>query len=482
VIYFVPDRYAGEFREIRRILKSNQPLRPLPLQGSVSEAAVLNSVSSTGCPYPRDIDPNLMDSKIPAQARIGGAAAAFSARLRLCQQGRGSEVPGGCASVCYAESPATPPISQPTAVACTALPRPESRFGVGDINQADPPLLVTAKVLQGWDDCEKVKLRTQWSMLRMAFALQKYRGLQTIMTGYGYVASIQTLVADIDALRQPGESLAGAAYRVGQLLCDGVDLRTVLGKVVNRDTVARFLPKNPKPQKIVPPSPVRVLANGITPLDDLALQGFARDNNVILIIRNSNVFAARWVGYPGAAAKPMALKAKSLSPPANAENLTAAQRADEARYAPYYGLASARGLSVVERNAITKSGYVIQPQCNGEIITTRSGGVIYSDIDVHGIYDSNGKWAGSNAALKTLNKTTLGRFVQHQSQDDFAKRNDPNGPSFGPQPPATAYGPNGRMPLDTMEEMKTYYDANRIDWHAIYPHPLASYRAASGKP
>lgn len=507
IVYLIPERFDGEFHKIIALIEKYGSGTPQPDATPTRQRTPgrYSSISSTGCRYPPDIDPNTLSARAPPEAReelgpafINDAEAAFQQRLTLCQQQRGYLVPGGCASVCYGKDRLTADLKQripqtftpQSDKQCREHPNPESRFNVGDINQADPALLVTAKILQGWDDCAKAKFGSSIALLPLKFVIDKYRGLQTIVSAFGYGASIPTLVGDINALRQPGETLGDAAYHVGRLLCDGQDLRTVLGKAVNRNTVGHFLPRArpipattslPARPRAIPPAP-SVLPNGFSPLDDRLLRNFAITNRVILILRNSNVAAARWINYPGAVAKPMALKAKSLTPPPKNARSSAADRADEANYAPYYGLASARGLSKAERDAILASGYLIQAKCNGEVITTRQGGYIYSDIDVHGVYDLKGNWAGSNAALKALNGTTTQRFFQHRAQDDFVQRNDPRGPSFGPQPPVTAYTPSGPVQLNTMAEMKAFYDANHIDWHALYPMPLSSYQAISGKP
>ena len=459
-------------------------------------------MSSTGCPYPPDIDPNRMSPMIPLGARINSAEAVFQQRLRLCRQNRGDLVKGGCASVCFGQDriaarppgPGQPQRPKPlqghvSNEVCTAPPKPETRFGLGDINEADPPLLVTAKLTQGWDDCAKRKFGGSLVFLPVNYVMDRYRGLKTVMVTFGYVASTHALIEDINALREPGETLGEASYRVGQLLCDGQDLRDILARAGNSQIAQRFarsvtsyIPR-PAPRETRPLSlNARIIDNGFTPQDDAALRAFARDNQILLILRNSNPYAARWMSFPGAVAKPMALKAKSLKPPENPGRLSPAQRADEKLYEPYYGLASARGMSLDERTKLIRAGFRIEPKCNGEVITTSRGGFIYSDIDVHGIYDIKGNWAGSNAALKALNGTTAGRFFQHGAQDDFALRNDPKGPSFGPQPPVTVYTPNGPVHLSTAEEMRQFYIANGINWNALYPLPLAQYRAVSGAP
>jgi hypothetical protein len=358
----------------------------------------------------------------------------------------------------------------PNETTCHDPPKIDTRFHVGNINDADPALLVTAKILEGWDDCEKEKLSRSLLMLPATYLLQKLRYLQSIMMIYGYGSTAQALIEDIKGLQEPGQTLGQSAYRLGRLLCEGYDLKDILAK------------RPGKPKDEPPRSTPKVLNNGITVVDDLLLRHFVAAHRIILVLRDSNVFAARWMGLSNAVPKPMTLKAKALKPPEEPGSLTPIQRQDERAYEPYYGLASARGLSAQQRQEITNAGFTIQPKCNGEVITTRKGDYIYSDVDVHGIYGADGAWAGSNPALKSLNGTTTQRFFQHGAQDDYFSRNNPRSPSFGPQPPVTVYTPEGTVQLSTMAEMRDFYIKNGIDWHALYPLPLEQYRAISGKP
>lgn len=387
---------------------------------------------------------------------------------------------------------------------CYALPDQNGRFGIANINEADPALLVTARILQGWDDCAKQNAIPSLLMFPVTYLTDKLRFLRTVMAIYGYSSTAAELIQDIDAIRQPGQSLGDASYHVGRLLCQGQTLKDILaraklnrpkhdgdgsppGQAVGaseRDSTissARNPPAKPSRLGLKVPPPEGP-PNGITALDDGLLRRFVTRNPMILVLRDSNPWALRWIDYPGAVAKPMALKAKSLKPPDDLSALTAAQQAEEANYAPYYGLASARGLSQAERDQIVKAGYLIRGKCNGEIITTRSGGYIYSDVDLHGAYDMKGNWIASNPLLKSLNNTTTGRFFQHGAQDDFHGRNDRSSASFGPQPPVTVYYPGGVVHLTTMQQMKDFYLQHGIDWNAIYPLPLSQYQVGSGKP
>ena len=388
---------------------------------------------------------------------------------------------------------------------CKGPPARNGRFGVANINDADPDLLVTAKILQGWDDCAHENMFANLVLLPVSYVVDKVRGLKTIALIFGYGSSTANLIQDINALRSPGQSLGDAAYLVGKLLCQGYDLKSILARVPKlrpkgaTETGVAPPPSKPAPKAApetdgVHPPPkldpkVSPIGRGMTLLDDLALRSFAATKNLMLVIRDSNIYAGRWIGNPKAVPKPESLKVKTLKPPENLAALTPARRAEEAKLEPFYGLVSARGLSAAERKAIEnkeefgKKLYKILDPCDGEVITTIDGKYIYSDIDIHGVYDLKGHQVDGEIVGELLHGTTTERFFMHGGQDEFALRNDPKGGSFGPQPPVTVYMPSGQLVhLDTMAQMKSFYTAHGIPWEAIYPLPLGTYQAVSGKP
>ncbi len=150
VIYFVDNRFDAEFHDI--LSKADEfnanprqppgPSSPQPDSYSVSPPGQsrLSSISSTGCHYPGDIDPNRMSPMIPAQARIGNAEAAFMQRVRLCRQGQGGLVKGGCASVCEGKDVfATAPPAGGKSIHRTGpgQPAPRPPRQAGDLRQGD---------------------------------------------------------------------------------------------------------------------------------------------------------------------------------------------------------------------------------------------------------------------------------------------------------------------------------------------------------
>src|SRR5262249_58393749 len=113
---------------------------------------------------------------------------------------------------------------------CYDPPDQKGRFGVADINEADPYLLVTSRAIQGWDDCAKQNAVASLLLYPITYLIQRYRFLKTIIMIYGYGGTAAELVQDIDALRQPGQSLGDVSYYVGRMLCQGYTLKDILSK------------------------------------------------------------------------------------------------------------------------------------------------------------------------------------------------------------------------------------------------------------
>jgi hypothetical protein len=361
-----------------------------------------------------------------------------------------------------------------------------SRFGVGNINEADPPLLVTAKVLQGIDDCLKENLISDIAMLPLGYASQRYRGLKSLMAGFGMVGSVGTLVHDLQETLVPGQSLGDAAYEVGRLLCEGYTLKDAmkLGKAESPglDPVRPVAKPTPAYKD---PNVRSALERGIPLVDHKALQAMAQDKGWNIIVRDSNPAAMKWVGHPDAVAKPVDVKAKTLKPPTweQATRMSPAEKAQERQNAPYYGLASAKGMTSGELSLLRLKGYTVDDPTKGYLLRTPEGKVMYSDIDIHGIYDraGNDMWPktpeGERAMLEEMNDSTLERMFQHGPQDNYARRNDPTGPSYGAQPPATVYTHDGRnLFLDSVSAMEAAYREMGIAWESIYTRPAGGNR------
>ena len=138
------------------------------------------------------------------------------------------------------------------------------------------------------------------------------------------------------------------------------------------------------------------MQRGITLEDDKTLSQIAVKEGKIIVVRKiSNSAALRWIGDPRAVPKPVQVKAKTL------------------RQGPYAGLASAEDLSPEDISALEKEGFrVATPKeisalkqkgeivgnfehdpgiADHKLIINPDGKVLYSDVDIHGVYDLNGE-------------------------------------------------------------------------------------------
>jgi hypothetical protein len=203
------------------------------------------------------------------------------------------------------------------------------------------------------------------------------------------------------------------------------------------------------------------VSRGMPPAVDDALKALAKKNKWTIIVRDSNPAAERWMGQKGYLPKPQGLKQKSI--PYDPTKPMSEQ--------PYAGLVRADKLSAQEQQL----GYKIDP---GTGLVSQDGKYFYSDIDLHGVYDS----AGNDVTDQFFNElikdpqyrdSPLQELVQHYPQDRWPLRNKP-GPNYGPQvgdgKTATAYLPNSTVSLQTLAQMKALYAQNKINFSWLYPN------------
>ena len=218
-----------------------------------------------------------------------------------------------------------------------------------------------------------------------------------------------------------------------------------------------------------PPGPER----GITAVDDAFLQSYARSNKLIVIVRDANPYAVRWIGKKGYAPKPMVIKAKTLKPGDCADSLV--------------GLAAAR--TAFEQSYYAKVGFTVAGPEKCYILSSKNGTRYYSDADLHGVYrvwlpgvGAVDQWrADPTGVARAFNQNLTAPMIQHGPQDDWPERNNrtvylngvqiDNG-AYGPLPPATAYLPEGGTAhLTNLWQLKEFYLTRGIDWLSIYPNP-----------
>jgi hypothetical protein len=203
------------------------------------------------------------------------------------------------------------------------------------------------------------------------------------------------------------------------------------------------------------------VSRGMPPAVDDALKALAKKNKWTIIVRDSNPAAERWMGKQGYLPKPQALKQKSI--PYDPAKPMSEQ--------PYAGLVRADELSAQEQQL----GYKIDPNTG---LVSQDGKYFYSDIDLHGVYDS----AGNDVTDQFFNElikdpqyrnSPLQELVQHYPQDRWQFRNKP-GPNYGPQvgdgKTATAYLPNSTVSIETLAQMKALYSENKINFSWLYPN------------
>jgi hypothetical protein len=212
---------------------------------------------------------------------------------------------------------------------------------------------------------------------------------------------------------------------------------------------------------------------GLSAVDDVFLQNFARTNKLVAIVRDGNPWAVRWMGKKGYAPKPKVVKAKTLKPGDCADSLLGLAAAPDPSDAAYY----------------VSLGFVVAGADKCFVLSSKTGTRYYSDADLHGVYRSwlpgvgaVDQWSVDSTGLaRTLNRSLSVPLVQHGPQHDWDKRNSAevtfnqqlirNG-AYGPLPPATAYLPEGGTAhLETRWQMKEFYLSRGIDWLKIYPNP-----------
>lgn len=208
---------------------------------------------------------------------------------------------------------------------------------------------------------------------------------------------------------------------------------------------------------------------GLPPADDAFLRDTAVSEGKVILVRDSNPAALRWIGQPGYAPKPKFLKAKTLKE----SDLAGVPRAEAERYV---GLASAQDMTMEEIAAIRRAGFEIGPQSEHFVIRSARGTRYYSDADLHGVYNLDGTSGWTREFASKLNCQFIDRLIQHGPHDLWPDRLNRAvaGPNYGPQvgngKSMTAYLPDGSaLHITTLEQMKAFYGAIGVRWQSVYP-------------
>ena len=346
----------------------------------------------------------------------------------------------------------------------------------------DPPFMFADGVSKGMSDCFAENLPMDMATAPLA-VLKRLERLKKAVEVVGKAGSIYAIYEDIKAYDPTADPYDTGKW-LGKLICDGKDLREVVkqrkkpgpqeppGKPTPDESSQEELPTTPSnkepaaqdpilfpPKTHFPPAP-DPLKRGMPLEDHKQLVKLAMGEKKIIVVRDSNPWAMRWAGRPRHAPKPQDVKGKTIPYDPN-------KSPEENQFA---GLASAKGMSDTDRRALLAKKYTIRGK--EEIIVDPKGNRLYSDTDLHGVYDLNGSDAWSPDMQQKMNESFLENMVQHDPHDNWPDRNnlDKAGPNAGPKPPITAYLPDGTTQhMTTIPQMKQFYQAYGMDWNSIYP-------------
>ena len=348
----------------------------------------------------------------------------------------------------------------------------------------DPPFMFADGVSKGMGDCFAENLPGDLATAPLA-VIKRLERIKKAVEVIGKAGSIYAMYEDIKAYDPTADPYETGKW-LGKLICDGKDLGEVVKRrkkpISGENPPSDTLPKQPSPEEhpstksaqkkspsgddgaFVPrrrfPEAPDPLKRGMPLEDHKQLLKLAADEHKIIVVRDSNPWAMRWVGRPRHIPKPQELKAKTIP-------YDPAKSAKDNQFA---GLASAQGLSDADRRALLAGGYTIRGE--QQIIVDPKGNRLYSDTDLHGVYDLNGKDAWTDGLKQKMNDSFLENMVQHPPHDNWTDRNNLSaaGPNAGPKPPVTAYLPDGTTQhMQTIDEMQQFYSAHGIDWKSLYP-------------
>ncbi|MFZ2148959.1 MAG: hypothetical protein WAV28_17245 [Sedimentisphaerales bacterium] len=229
-------------------------------------------------------------------------------------------------------------------------------------------------------------------------------------------------------------------------------------------------------KKALPPK-----QRGMRARDDQTFTRAAKENGDIILVRNSNAAATQYIGKKGYKPKPMEVKCKTRTRPPN-EGLAAVDPGDR----NLQEMLQKKGISYEEyKKELSAQGLAVADASEGYIVRDKYGNAFYSDYDLHGIYSGEtGKNTYYEAKRQQLNTDLGGDLIQHGPHDLWPDRNNAKvaGPNAGPQPPVTAYMPDGStVHLETIADMQAFYSQNSIDWKGIYPGYSGASMRATGE-
>lgn len=217
-------------------------------------------------------------------------------------------------------------------------------------------------------------------------------------------------------------------------------------------------------------------SRGMRACDDKAFSKMASRKKRIIIPRNGNAESVQYIGKPGYKPKPGRLKCKTRKTPPNVglasgdpsdPRLQERLKADGKTYQQYV-------------DDLKADGYTVGSAQDGYVVRDAQGNAFYSDYDLHGVYDANTGADLYNEALRTEMNADLGeKLILHGPHDQLPsaqggvlhRNKGSTDPLYGPQPPCTAYTPDGKAwHLETFDDMRAFYEAHNINFKGIYPN------------
>ncbi len=226
-----------------------------------------------------------------------------------------------------------------------------------------------------------------------------------------------------------------------------------------------------------PPSPQK---RGMRKQDDLDFQDEVLENKKIILVRDSNEDAIKWMNGK-ARPKPVELKAKTLKQGEHAGLAAADPNSQPTRdmlaamKSPKTGKPPMAYDEYVEM--LDNKGLKVDPSRDHIIVDKKTGEAFYSDLDLHGVYDpKTGRSAYNEGFRNRMNDRFGGKeLIQHGPHDEWPDRNKKKaGPNRGPQPPVTAYIPvKGKVKkvwLETKQDLKDFYESWGLPWKERYPN------------
>ncbi|RMH57354.1 MAG: hypothetical protein D6679_06810, partial [Candidatus Hydrogenedentota bacterium] len=199
----------------------------------------------------------------------------------------------------------------------------------------------------------------------------------------------------------------------------------------------------------------------------LSMRKAAIEEQVWLIVRNSNPAGRKYIGKKGYLPKPMAVKAKTADRGTLAGLVVNPYKRPEMFTEKRLKKARETWDKYVED--MRRAGYKVDAEDG--IVRAPTGEKLHGDYDLHGVFTYSGEIIqfGSGEAKDEMRglrwRMKLNEAIDpehpmilHGGQDNWAK-------APAPDPPVTVFAPDGRIvELKTAEEMKAFYEEQGLDW------------------